>query len=264
MSLPLALLVFSDLDGTLLDHETYGWDAARPGLDALAEIGAGVVLASSKTAAEMAPLRAGMGLQDWPAIVENGGGVLPAGEAHVTDAESHTALLDRLAELPKGFLGFSEMSVAQVVELTGLSQAEATRAKARCFTEPGIWMAAEADLPDFLDAVRREGLSAKRGGRFLTLSFGQDKASRMRDIVDQYRPAHTIALGDAPNDIEMLQTAEFGVIVKNPEGVGVPPLPGEATGHIRRTVLPGPAGWNRAILDLLQELTLIGGPDAHG
>jgi hypothetical protein len=49
-------VVFSDLDGTLLDHETYSFDAARPGLDALKSRGIPLILASSKTRAEMQDL----------------------------------------------------------------------------------------------------------------------------------------------------------------------------------------------------------------
>ena len=76
----LPLLVFTDLDGTLLDHESYSWSPARPALDALRELGAGLVLASSKTAAEIAPLREAVGFTTWPAIVENGAGTLEPGE----------------------------------------------------------------------------------------------------------------------------------------------------------------------------------------
>ena len=79
MTRALPLLVFSDLDGTLLDHESYSFAPARAALAALAEIGAGVVLATSKTAAEVAPLRAALGLAGWPAIVENGAGLLAGG-----------------------------------------------------------------------------------------------------------------------------------------------------------------------------------------
>ena len=46
------LLVFTDLDGMLIGHETYSWEAARPALNPLRTIGAGTVLASSKTAPE--------------------------------------------------------------------------------------------------------------------------------------------------------------------------------------------------------------------
>ena len=74
MTAQLPLLVFSDLDGTLIDHHSYDWSPAMPALAALGSIGAGVVLASSKTAAEIDLLRRDMGLEDWPAIVENGPG----------------------------------------------------------------------------------------------------------------------------------------------------------------------------------------------
>jgi hypothetical protein len=74
-----ALIVFSDLDGTLLDHETYSWQPAAPALDALKQRGIPLILASSKTAAEIAGLRAEMGFADCPAIVENGAGMLSRG-----------------------------------------------------------------------------------------------------------------------------------------------------------------------------------------
>ncbi|MCE8458362.1 HAD-IIB family hydrolase, partial [Rhodovulum sulfidophilum] len=61
-----ALLIFTDLDGTLLDHETYSHAEAAPALTALRAAGVPVILASSKTAAEIAPLRAELGLSAHP------------------------------------------------------------------------------------------------------------------------------------------------------------------------------------------------------
>jgi HAD superfamily hydrolase (TIGR01484 family) len=66
-------VVFSDLDGTLLDHETYSFDAARPGLDALKSRGIPLILASSKTRAEMQDLAPQLGAAGL--IFENGGGL---------------------------------------------------------------------------------------------------------------------------------------------------------------------------------------------
>ena len=57
MAMSLPLLVFTDLDGTLLSHSSYRWDAATPALNTLRKIGAAVVLASSKTAPEIAEMR---------------------------------------------------------------------------------------------------------------------------------------------------------------------------------------------------------------
>ena len=67
-------MVFTDLDGTLLDHDTYGWEAAAPALEQLKAKRVPVVLISSKTRAEMAPLREALRLED-PFVSENGGGI---------------------------------------------------------------------------------------------------------------------------------------------------------------------------------------------
>jgi len=92
MTAQLPLLVFTDLDGTLLSHADYRWDAARPALDRLASLGAGVVMASSKTACEGAAWRQDIGLQRWPAIVENGAGVLePGGQVSGSPASRRTS-----------------------------------------------------------------------------------------------------------------------------------------------------------------------------
>ena len=94
------LVVFSDLDGTLLDHETYGFEAARPALEALRARRIPLVLASSKTAAEIAPLRARLGFSGCPAIVENGAGVLPGGAMPSGGGEVYARLRHALETVP--------------------------------------------------------------------------------------------------------------------------------------------------------------------
>lgn len=258
------LIVFSDLDGTLLGHGDYSWAPAAATLRQLREIGAGVVLATSKTAAEVAPLRDEIGFGDWPAIVENGCGLLPPGRAGSEGTETYRDIRARLAKLPEGFRGFGDMSAEEVSEATGLTMTDATRARARQYSEPGIWTGTEQALQAFLRAAAEAGLTARRGGRFLTLSMGGTKADRMEDILTAYSPEHSIALGDAPNDVEMLMRADFGVIVRNDHGPKMPTLPGEAAGRIRRTEQEGPRGWAEAVAHLLLELELIKDPIAHG
>ncbi|MEM6383258.1 MAG: HAD-IIB family hydrolase [Pseudomonadota bacterium] len=257
---PPSILVFSDLDGTVLDHQTYDWAAARPGLDHLRAIGAGLVLASSKTAAEMEPIRLAMGWSDWPAIVENGSGTIPpdtASDALATGESRgsvYADLLSRLKQAPRGFIGFSDMSVQEVADATGLALGEAALARQRQFSEPGLWTGPAAGLTEFLAALKPLGLTARRGGRFLTISVvgahGGTKADAMAKIVAHYGPKMTIALGDAPNDIEMLEAADYGIIITNPHGPTIKPLEGERSGRIRRSLKPGPAGWSEAIIKL--------------
>ena len=69
------LLFATDLDGCLLDATTYSFEGARPALSRLAEKGIPLVLASSKTRAEMLPLARALCLAT-PLIVENGGALL--------------------------------------------------------------------------------------------------------------------------------------------------------------------------------------------
>jgi len=65
------LIVFSDLDGSLLDHDTYDWRPARPALEALGERDIPLVLVSSKTLAELEEYRGQLDLPH-PVVAENG------------------------------------------------------------------------------------------------------------------------------------------------------------------------------------------------
>ncbi|MEM8572015.1 MAG: HAD-IIB family hydrolase [Pseudomonadota bacterium] len=263
-STPPVLVVFSDLDGTLLDHKTYAFEAARPALAALQEIGSALILASSKTAREIAPIRDALGFSHCPAIAENGAGVMPPGkEAQGTDDAPYRDLRQRLDRLPSRFrdhfAGFGDWSTEEVARQTGLSREAASAARARQFSEPGLWSGTEAHLPEFLRAISDVGLSARRGGRFLTLSFGGSKADRMEDILASYTPPgapppRSLALGDAPNDVEMLERADRGIIIFNPGGTPIQALQGERDGTIIRSTLPGPEGWNVGVRQAVAEV----------
>mgnify|MGYP001801021418 CR=1 FL=1 len=262
MKKPLPLLVFSDLDGTLLSHVDYSWEAARPALQQLHLVGAGLVLASSKTAAEIIPLRAQLGFEDWPAIVENGAGLLAANETQQPERDQYDAIRQVLGTKPLAvrapFRGFGDMDAAQIAASTGLSEQDAARAALRAYSEPGLWSGSLPACEDFLSALAEHGISAREGGRFLTLSFGRTKADQMAQIIQTLRPDHTIALGDAPNDTEMIAAADAGIIVANPHRKPLPPMDGETSGQIVRTMLPGPEGWNAAVLDVVQQRGLTG------
>lgn len=247
-------IVFTDLDGTLLDHHDYSWTAAQPALDHLAERGVPVVLASSKTAAEIAPLRAAMGLSACPAIVENGAGILPAHATPDDDAAPYARLRATLDSLPaplrKCFTGFGDMTDADVARITGLAPDGATLARRRAFSEPGLFDGDDAARKAFIAALAAKGVTARQGGRFLTLSFGGTKADRMEEIAALYGHPRTVALGDAPNDVEMLETADRGFIIANPSGTPLPKLAKEDGMAITRSKNPGPSGWNESILAL--------------
>ncbi|MBK7940021.1 MAG: HAD hydrolase family protein [Lewinellaceae bacterium] len=65
------LVVFTDLDGTLIDHHTYGIEGSREAMRKLAGRNAPLVFCSSKTFAEQVHLQRALGIFQ-PFIFENG------------------------------------------------------------------------------------------------------------------------------------------------------------------------------------------------
>lgn len=244
----MRLIVFTDLDGTLLDHQTYDAQPARPMLERLAAQDVPVILASSKTAAEIAVWQQALDLTRWPAIVENGAALAEG----PFDDSAYRRIRAALAEIGAPFQGFGDMDTAELAALTGLTPEAARLARTRAHSEPGLWQGTEAALPAFLDALKPRGITARRGGRFLTLSFGGTKAGRMTELAARFGADTTIALGDAPNDAEMLAAADWAVVVRNDHGPGVAPLPDET--RVIRTKSPGPEGWREGMAAVLDRL----------
>lgn len=256
MSAP-PMIVFTDLDGTLLDHRTYSYSAANAALMQLRAARVPIVLASSKTGAEIAPLRTQIGMGHVPAIVENGAGYLMPGDEGAGDDTDYRAIRAALDALPEnlraGFEGFGDWGADGIAERTGLDAGLSALAAQRCYSEPGLWSGEPSDRARFSALLAAQGIIAQQGGRFLTLSYGATKADRMDELIKRYGATFSVALGDAPNDIAMLQKADLGIIVANPASPPLPPQPGEAARRIIRTTAPGPMGWGTQMRALLAE-----------
>ena len=146
------------------------------------------------------------------------------------------------------------MTRDQIVEVTNLKPLAAKAAARRRYSEPGLWDTSNPAKEEFLTALSEAGISARQGGRFLTLSFGAIKADWMDHLSTRYDAKITFALGDAPNDVEMLDAATAGAIVFNEHAKQIPVLAGERERRIWRTTAPGPVGWNTAVLAFLVRL----------
>ncbi|HEY7599250.1 MAG TPA: HAD-IIB family hydrolase [Candidatus Limnocylindrales bacterium] len=262
MSLASPLLVVSDLDGTLLDERTYDFGPARPALAALARHGALLVLASSKTRAEMQPLSASLGLRS-PLIVENGGAILLPREGGGYDAVARgvarAALVQALEEVGREtgapLRGFSSFSAEVLRRLAGLpSEAAARRALERDFDEPFV-LEDEAQAAAVAAAAERRGLLVTRGGRFFHLSGATDKGQALRELLAllarQGRSFTTVGLGDAANDLPLLCAVDRPIVVPRHSGSPDPELAAALPGA-ELAPAPGPGGWNAAVLTVLK------------
>lgn len=266
-------LIFTDLDGTLIDHDSYSGAAARPALAAAATAGVPVIACSSKTFAEMSMLVQALELPSAPLVVENGSAIwFPASWPFTPDgtvsastedgrpgsvlrlgltAETLRGRLDELAlETGTTLRGFSTMTDVEVAHRTGLPEATAARARRREYSEPFVCLDGHADLDALNAAASRFGARVTRGGRFFHLVGDVDKGravTRIRAAIP--RQTDALGLGDAPNDAWLLGAVDTAVVVPQPGGPNkslIAAVPSARTApHI------GPAGWNVAVLEWL-------------
>jgi len=259
------MIVFSDLDGSLLDHDTYDWAPAQPALALLDEQSIPLVLVSSKTLAELEEIREQLELGH-PVVVENGAVVdIPSGyfsadvkppASAVTRAELQSVYRD--VKRQHGFRceAFYELGVSGIARETGLPERQAGLANERQATEPVLWHDDDESAQRFQQEMTSRGLRCVRGGRFLHLMGDTGKAEAVSQLLDAYSgmwPGKTmtsVSLGDAPNDLGMLSVTDIAVVIpgkhRYPMNVG-------ANTRVLRPSMAGPVGWNAAMMSLLKE-----------
>lgn len=270
-------VLFTDLDGTLLEREGYSYAPALPALDLIKRRNIPLVLNSSKTVAEILSLRAELGNRH-PFVAENGAAVIvprhyfegleaieTLDEGHAQEAycikrfsQPHALILKALDEaktLGFSFTGFSTWSAAELAKLCGMPEAKAVMAKQRIGSEPLLF---EGDLASFIEFLATHQLRAVQGGRFLHVMGHYDKAGGVNWLLEAYRnkykpmPIQTVALGDSHNDEGMLNTVDVPIVIRSPHSEQI------ILTHPKRarfSSAQGPTGWNEQLLQLLRERT---------
>jgi mannosyl-3-phosphoglycerate phosphatase len=266
------LVIFTDLDGTLLDYTTYSFEKALPALALIRQRKVPLVICSSKTRKEIGYYRKRLD-NDHPFISENGGGIyIPkgyfgflagSGEFKIHDENDFQVIrlgakysdLRKMIEMlrKEGFKvkGFGDMTAKELSEVANMSIYEAEMARERDFDEPFIFEGNEAETRKLFERIRSEGFNVTQG-RFFHILGESDKGKAVSILTEFYRrklgEITTIAVGDSPNDIPMFENVDHPIIVRKPNGTLNPriDLPGpEKFDGI------GPDGWNRAVLAIL-------------
>ncbi|WP_404375167.1 HAD-IIB family hydrolase [Vreelandella aquamarina] len=262
-------LVVTDLDGSLLDHHSYDFSPAAPWLARLKQLGVPVIPVTSKTHAELIPLREALGLTATPFVAENGAVIgLPPGWCHARldrPVRGRDNVVVRHTGVDSGFIRarlnvwrqrlgirftrMGELGLEQVMALTGLDKACAKAARQREGSEPLIWEDDEAALANFRLALAGDGLMLTQGGRFWhVMGKTSDKGSAVDWLVQRFtalrgRQPLSLGLGDGPNDISMLEAVDQAVVIKGCHGLTVSPH----NAALYRTKETGPTGWAEGV-----------------
>ena len=267
-------ILFTDLDGTLLDYSTYSFEKALPALELLRRRDIPLIVCSSKTKGEIGHYRRKLANHD-PFITENGGGIfipksyfdpdlltLPFdvreenGYSVIRLGAEYSDLRKALEALKsRGFpvKGFGDMTVEEITSISGLSRSEAALSKERHFDEPFIFDGDEADVRVLLAEITALGFRFTRG-RFFHILGNSDKGKAVSLLTGLFKKRFgsvvTIALGDSLNDLPMLQAVDVPVVVQKKDGTYEPEI---NVPNLIRAEGIGPAGWNRTVLTLISD-----------
>ncbi|MEI8654577.1 HAD-IIB family hydrolase [Pseudoalteromonas sp. Hal273] len=263
-------IIFTDLDGTLLDHADYNTNNISELLQQLQNAHIPVVFNTSKTFCEVIELKNDLNIRQ-PFIVENGAAVFipedyfelkPIGCKKVgaywcyAMAKPLSSLLNDLNTLKADYKAhyklFSDLSSEQISELTGLNDAQARRAQTRDYSDPLYWYGNDELLTAFVNDVEALGYDIKIGGRFIHIAKNTDKSAAQQWLVKQFthhfrKPLTVIALGDSDNDKQMLEHANIAIIIANPASKKPVKL---SHNKARYSQSPAPLGWIEEITSL--------------
>jgi len=259
------LIIFTDLDGSLLDSESYSASPADTLFGLLDSHGIPVIFNSSKTFPEMIKIRR---LTDnhQPFVVENGSAVYVPLDHEIAVAEGLESVdgyrryvLGQERQQIQSFLRsmqaefrfrpLTEMSAAECIEVTGLTRADVLMAQTREFSEPLLWHDNEDALNTLATKTAAAGFHLVIGGRFVHLMGSTDKNLAQCWLVNQMRLIHgkdfkVMALGDSENDAQMLADADYPVLIRSDKH-RFPEIKTKAS--LYRTTRIGPSGWHEAV-----------------
>lgn len=264
---PRRLIIITDLDGSLLHPRTYSFEEAGPALELIRQRQIPLVLCSSKTRKEIEVYRKQLD-NGHPFISENGGGIyIPVGyfpyhgSGEQRGGYEVISLGSPYEEIRKRFVtmrdrlgiavrGFGDMSAEEVAALTGLTIEESRFAKQRDYEEPFVF----PDKPEdrFLREIEGDGLQWTQG-RFFHIMGDHHKGRAVNILRKLYErrdeAVTTIGIGDSLNDLPFLLTVDRPVLVKKESGTHDARI--DIPGLVRMEGI-GPAGWNEAVLEMLQ------------
>ncbi len=270
------LLIFTDLDGTLLDRNSYSLEPAEPALHRIRQKDIPIVLSSSKTKAEIEFHRRKLENGD-PFISENGGAVFIPKDYfsfqfpydRETDAffalelgTFYPQIIQIFESIKKetgiSVKGFSDLTEKEISTICGLDLKEAELAKIREYDEPFIIDGGEKEIEIVREKIGEKGLNYARGGRFHHLLGKNDKGKAVQILKELYEnqffSIFTIGIGDGLNDLPMLRAVDYPIFLTE-KGDSSPEIPVKLKSLIimDRT---GPQAWNDAILHALDQLKI--------
>jgi len=259
-------VIFSDMDGTFLDHHTYSYKKAMPAVNRIKKNGVPLVFCSSRVRKEIEVYNKGLRLKH-PFISENGAAIfIPAkyfkhkfrytyiksGYKVIQFGTKYSRLRTVLNKVKKetgySIKGFGDFTLKELAKNAGISSGKAKIAKQREFTEPFILI--DGNIEKIKKLIKKNKLNYTKGGRYHYIMGDNDKGRAVNVLKKMFKKEfgkiRTIGLGDGLNDMPMLKNVDVGFQVQNYKGKFNFTKKG-----IKQVKKVGPAGFNEAVVGSL-------------
>ena len=267
-------IIFTDLDASLLDEETFSCQPVLPVIEEITRSGVMIIPNTSKTRVETEAFLASINLNA-PFSVENGAnflgldqiqGALPpawGSNRFGLDIEEVNRRWEQIGanqinvrDLMAKCLMLDEMNSADQTSILGLGCDDLTRAMQRSHSRLLLFDGSLDELDTLKNAVSDAGLKITKGGRVFTLSGIHNKAMPLQYLRDHFTRAglklpQIIAIGDGENDLDMLQAADIPCVIPRKNGFRLD-LP-DAPNPVFATE-PAPSGWHYCAKIALERL----------
>ena len=229
MKKKFTIIVFTDLDGTLLHRDTFQFDTIKDYIKNLINKGVIIIPNSSKTETEIEKFNEELGV-NLPFISENGASI--HGLNLITSNFPDKLIVSREKEellrifenkvpekLKQKCFQISKMSKKDQENILGQKDEKLKNALNRKYTLPFLFKGDKNEKNRLLKLLNTNSLTLQEGGRVSNLCDNVNKVKSMNKVVKILKKIKekiiTIAVGDNYNDLDMLKNCDIPCLVFN-------------------------------------------------
>lgn len=288
----MKIIIFTDLDGSLLDHQNYSYEKAKPALERIKETKTPVIFVTSKTFPEVKSLQKKMGLwKKEPFIVEKGGALfIPRRFLKLAEIKKELrkdkrnkerifqkdgfwgiefgtsykkvrkVLKEAAKETGLKVLGIGDMTIKEFSADCGLSLKDAQKAKQRMYQEGfEILVSVEKQKEaqqKIKQAIKRRGFYLNFGGRYYQIAGHCFKIKALQILINlfkkKYKKITTLGLGNTEADLEFMKQCNYRYLIKNPKRLIKTKIKNKKIHYLKEA---GPKAWNKVVLNHLAKVS---------
>ena len=223
------IIIFTDLDGTLLHRDTFEFDGIKEYVKDLTSKGIIIIPNTSKTQVEIEDFNKKLDL-NLPFISENGSAIF--GLDNINKNFPNNIVLSREKEItfkvfqkkiPENLRSkckiITKMEKKIQKEIFGLSDKSLKNVLNRSYSTPILFKGNGEQKKDLFKTVKTIGLSLHEGGRVINICDNVSKVKAMNRVIKMIKKIEnevkTVGVGDNYNDLDMLRNSNIACLVFN-------------------------------------------------